>query len=178
MTVVTPETDVLAGLSREDFQKVVDDDIRRVGTDEAHDALRSPAHILRWHDTLSAIIKSVEGQLASKNADSVADQMELRLAGKDQEAEQEAIHNQHWRGGAIRFKTGVEQNLFECRQLMREFEMSEYSKAREERDRALSRIAVLEEAIRRHQKTVVKEIEGDDITDADKELWEYLHHAD
>jgi hypothetical protein len=125
----------------------------------------------------------VEGQLAAKGAEARAAQAEFRArleAGDDEprrirvEMLKREARDEAWKAGALRFKTGLEERLGEARRVLHDLDdplVNVAERITEERNRALVRVALLEQAIRRHRDTFPDE---DDPSDADLELWQMV----
>lgn len=169
----------LAAMPEVEFRGQIDDDTRGKGSPELAAALRSEALMERWYEALLAMQSSVEGQLAAKGADSRAKVADFRRRlngsmGKDKDRLNELLlfeqaQSERWRAGAVRFKSGIEEKLLEARRLLRAHDNPLVTdRTAEERNRALARISVLEDAIRKHREAFPVE---DDPSDADTELW-------
>jgi hypothetical protein len=79
--------------------------------------------------------------------------------------------DESWKAGALRFKTGLEERLGEARRVLRDLDdplVNVADRVVEERNRALVRVALLEDAVRRHRDGFPSD---DDPSDADVELW-------
>lgn len=160
----------LRSLSQDDFRRVVDDDIRGRSSGDVREALRSSGLVDRWVETLESALVSVEGQLAANDADWGAKEAEFESSGDHVALLAEKAKNDRWRAGALRFRTGVQQTLIEARRLAaaQEKESSEVDRLTRERDRAMARAFMLEDAIRSHKQNFPTE---DEPSDNDLDLW-------
>lgn len=172
---VVPEIRIqkLLAMPELDFRSIIDDDTRDKVSAELAAGLRSPQVVGRWYEALMAMQMSVEGQLAAKTAESKGRVAHLKAQGKDATLVQfEQAKFERWKAGAIRFKSGLEQKLLEAKRILRDANDPLISdRTAEERNRALARVALLEDAIRRHRDAFPRE---DDPSDADEELWGYV----
>lgn len=179
--------DRIMAMSDTEFRSLAEDDVREAtGKGDpldlpVHDALRTPPAIHRFYRLLLVLQRSAEGQLAAKGASHAARMAKLRMHGTTSQSEkyQEALaEHETWRAGALRFKTGVEERMAEISSLMRELDAETFAdRLKEERNQALLRTLVLEDAIRRHRDHECT----DDTCDqahgtcaADDELWALL----
>lgn len=139
-----------------------------------HDALRTPPAIQRFYRLLSVLQRSAEGQLAAKGAAHASRMAKLRRRGVKGAEYQDAIaEHENWRAGALRFKTGVEERITEIASLIRELDADSVTEIiREERNDALYRVRVLEDAIRTHREHECGEECSGDFCVADVTLWE------
>ena len=157
------------------FRDIVDQDLRGQPGKEAKEiaeALRSPEVVRRWHSTLLSIQKNVEAQLASKAAETRSELLMLNLDGKAKDAKQTEANFERWRAGALRFKSGVEQAIFQARDVIdREFPEANHDRIVSERNEALTQVMILKNAIRKHRDSFTDE---DDASKDDHELWEYV----
>jgi hypothetical protein len=75
-----------------------------------------------------------------------------------------------WRAGALRVKNGLEIRLIEAKSLLEQSGDTYITdRTADERNLALARVGVLEDAIRRHMNACLTE-----PRDADEALWAYL----
>lgn len=159
-TKFTPER--LLSMPETTFRRLVDADVRKKGTEEVAESLRSPQVVRRWLSALTAMAKSVEGQLAAREADLEVLQLEYEKASRGaSEAELAKLEAEYlsaqtreatWRASVLRFKTGLDEAITEAKQvqdaaLATMFDLAVIA----ERNHALERIQVLEEAIRLHR---------------------------
>jgi hypothetical protein len=182
MSQVARQLSRVADLSESDFRKLIDEDTRGKAPASLSAQLRSPECVGRWYETLLAMQKSVEGQLAAKAAESRGAQADFRARLEQTPArEARAIRaemgyreskDETWRAGALRFKSGLEEKLIEARRLLREFDDPIVSeRTAEERNRALARIATLEDAIRHHRDEFPTD---DQPSEIDLFLWSHI----
>lgn len=183
----------LLALEDEAFRQIVDDDLRDFEHSGAYAmALRSPAIVDRWHSTLTAMLKSVDGQLAARGLDWEAtrariakerldieaddglmpDEREAKLIAKDREHEDEREQYAKSRAGTMRFKTGLEEWLVDARRIKQGLTDRLYdSVVTRERNYYAERARSLEEGITQHQKVVIA---SSLPTEADEALWSLL----
>lgn len=195
---VTPEE--LPALSDDDFRRVVDADLRRrvsphVLPEATSAALRDPGNVKRWHTTLSAILRSVEGQdqSAQDDFDHQLAELESRVGVlQDAGGQAEVLAGTYDKIDSLRrdylskkasrerFKTGVAEYVALAESLLNDQRDRSYqSMVTEERDRYATRMRRLERAIRRHRDAVIADLdEDDDPTDYEKDLWETLEVKD
>jgi hypothetical protein len=174
------EAPKVAQLSEVDFRKLVDDDTRGRAPESLSRQLRSPGCASRWYQTLLAMQNSVEGQLAANAAESRAAKARLlaRLEEPMSTTQRREIRaeiatrkaaDEQWRAGALRFKSGLKEKLIEARRVLREVDDPILTKRiSQERNRALARVATLEDAIRHHRDDFPPD---DQPSDADLNLW-------
>jgi hypothetical protein len=169
----------VAQLSEVDFRKLIDDDTRGKAPASLSRQLRSAECAPRWYEALLAMQNSVDGQLAAKSAESRAAQARLQarfeeaLSSKQRreiraEIARRKAADEQWRAGALRFKSGLEDKLIEARRVLRELDDSSIVGAR---NRSMARVAILEDAIRRHHADFRAE---DEPSDSDLALWAHL----
>lgn len=109
-------TDIdLLAIPEPEFRSVVDDAIRGHLTEEMAQRLKSPEIVDRTYLTLVSIKKNVEGQLAAKRADYIKSRSLLHDDPRGLRAAEKTY--QTWRGGALRFKSGVEEFMVSIRGL-------------------------------------------------------------
>lgn len=127
-------------MSAEEFRRLVDDDLRGQATPEVSEALRSVAVIGRFRCQMQAVLAVVDGNLALK------------------EAEVCGIVAKHdkWVASTGRFRSRLQVTLLEVVQVLHD-----------QRDAALSRCRMLDEAILEHRA----ELDEEDATNADVHLW-------
>lgn len=197
--------EALLALSDDEFVELVNNIIRRKSDNykgkhtteflaRAYKALQAPEVAPRWYMVLSRMAKSVDGQLAAREADFTSNRAGLRAQLADaqfdlKEAQdrgdplspyRKVVADLHvaiqeltkdygrQRGSTLRFKSGLDTNLIEARHA---YEMTLHgtmsSIAAKERDHALQRVRDLEAAIRKHQDS----LDVVDATEIDEELW-------
>lgn len=168
------------------FRRVIDSDLRGQAEAPVSAALRSDKLVERWYATLSAMSKSVEGQLAARRAD--ADAFFLQTQDALSKAENSTLANElqrqltqrqmkdaEWRASTIRFKTGLEETMMEARRLRENLRGGMYdSVVTEERNRALDRVKELEDAIRSHRDHECSD-ECEDRCWGDDLLWKLVN---
>lgn len=200
MSSTTMDVD-LSSCDDDVFMSYVDADLRppERRDPEVSRALRSPAVVERYYTMLLRKSKSIEGQLAAKEADYEA--RKARLEGKLGIAEAGAVREdstdedrrralgrainlraelkkerseyQQSRAGTLRFKTGLDMNLVEIKGLIRRYDANRFDQMlAEERNVLAERVRFLENAIRVHRSEIVADVrDGDEV---DEELWEVL----
>jgi hypothetical protein len=172
--------DWLLQLENSDFESIVNNEMRSTAekprvAPEVAAALRDPRVLRRWYTTILAMHKSVEGQFSAKTADNTAMIKRLRAAGVPAvKVLKEESSFQTWRAGALRVKNGLDMRLIEAKRLLEQSGDPYISdRTSDERNMALARIAVLEDAIRRHMNTRLK-MSAASSDDVDEALWSYL----
>lgn len=178
----------LGELSDLEFRRVVDADLRRRVdpsglSEQVAAALRSEAHVNRWHATLLAMCRSVEGQLAAG-----ANEFEARRS--DIESEIDRLNNSSHgdasrvselsvllaelrstyltkRASTERFRTGLNEHLILAERLLPVH-----------RSRCARRVRRLEQAIERHREAVSRDLGADDPVRFDADLWAALDFLD
>jgi hypothetical protein len=183
----------LLKMDDEDFRNIVDADLR----DFDHSGkwalgLRSPAVVERWHATLTAMLKSVEGQLAAREADWTSTKARLskerievesdgglmesefqqKMTALDLEFETEREKHFKTKAGTMRFKTGLEEWLVEAGRIRDSITDKLYeSVVSRERNYYAERARALEDGITQHQKMV----QASSVpSEADEKLWSLL----
>jgi len=180
------------------FAELVDADLRPPDArdPELSAELRHPEVVKRYYSALLRKAKSVDGQLAAKEAqyegkvsrlkakltiaesqqgmpDATPEQVaEARRKATNYRAEISTARSQYFesRVGTIRFKTGLDMNLIEVRRLVDELDSSQFNTlAVQERNLLAGRVQVLEDAIRLHQEEI-----GDEGSEEDEALWGVL----
>lgn len=153
--------DRLVNMTSDEFDQVVDDEIRRMDDGSDRDALirllKDPAVADRWQIVLVGMKKSVEGQLGYKRSD--VQRARLAFENDPNERTREFFLYKReeflrWRGGSLRFKNGVEARLNDIRKI-------QYAAAKGND---------LVSAILGHKEKVLREF-PDEVSDADRELW-------
>lgn len=138
----------IQNMSDNEFRRLVDSEVRGNSGSSVRSLLHDPSIDKRWYFTLLTMKKSVESQLGAKRAD-----LATRVNNPDYESDK--IEYFTWRGGALRFKNGVEDRLLEIRK--------DWDAAHEK----------LIAAIRVHKDSVLDEF-PDEVSSADESLWEHL----
>lgn len=174
-------------ISDETFDAYVNDDVRgyiinpedpehkeRLPVpEEVTQLLRSPEHVVRWHNALLGHKSSVEAQLSNGKAEraNMAALCWRKGAAGKQEWLDYVAKQEKWRAGALRFRNGVDVKLTEAKQLMRSLDVNVVvEEIAAERNEAIRRVVELETAILTHQSAVDAADEDDAIT-ADEDLW-------
>ena len=169
------------GYEDESFRDFVDRDIRMQTSESEAEALRSPAYAERWLTTLNVMQRSIEGQLAAKQEEFLAERARLRRLLRREVDENDrsrlqdqldALQETHSRDRAkkLRFKTGLDEALVEARAVVDALRGSQYdSIVSTERNYYAEQRRRLEEAIRLHQaQTTEEDIEPSEY---DEQLW-------
>jgi hypothetical protein len=184
MTMTEPQApgktvEWLLQLDNADFESIVNNEMRSTAdkprvAPEIAAGLRDSRVLRRWYTAILAMHKSVEGQFSAKTADNSAMIKRLRAAGVPAvKVLKEESSFQTWRAGALRVKNGLDMRLIEAKSLLEQAGDSYITdRTSDERNLALARIAVLEDAIRRHMNTRLKMAASSD--DTDEALWSYL----
>lgn len=111
---MTPEK--LISMSAEEFNQVVNDDVRAV---EPIDALRDPIVVERWLQALLSIKRKIEGQFSVKKFERY--QLYGATGGAGPEYAKGTEDYATWIRATTRFRNGVEDKLAEARSLSRRF---------------------------------------------------------
>lgn len=176
----------LLGFADEDFQDVVDGEVRRVGGRYLKGLLSDPALIERWRLALVQMKKNVESQIGARSDDVKALFIEIdnpeRCDGEERlsPAELREVRTERhraanadfvkWRAGAKRFKLGVEERLLEIRRIRvanGDFKANDHALA-------LYMIQTLVDGIESHRAQMLADYQDDEISDVDKELWKLI----
>lgn len=176
----------LLSFTDDDFQDVVDGEVRRVGGKYLKSLLADPTLIDRWRLALVQMKKNVESQMGARGDDMKVLFIDIENPERTEEetclpaeAVREARIERHraanadfvkWRAGAKRFKLGVEERLLEIR---RTKIMTGAFRA-DDHVIALHVIQTLVDGIEAHRAQMVLDVADEDISDADKELWRLL----
>ena len=178
MSVLDETIERLLAMSDGEFEQVVNDDTRHTEdkprlTQEVVDALRSPEVTRRWYSMLLRMTKNIEGQFAAKTADHRASVLRMKTEqGHRATALREEASFERWRAGALRVKAGLEVRLLEARYLLAlRGDTHESDLVLAERNAALGRVGVLEEAIRRHRSAGGGPVENEI-------LWSYIQSGE
>lgn len=169
---VQPTTTLdLTVLSDEAFNDIVNADVRGTVDKETSSALRDPAVLSRWYDTLLSLKRSVEAQLTANRGEQSTKQAEflhLGAAGRPLWLQFRG-QSEKWRQGAIRFKNGVEDRLAEAKRLRSTTDRDSYvSILIHERDAAMAEMYRLRTAILEHKNAVEREEDDEEVDDR---LW-------
>lgn len=130
-----------------DFNLLVNADIREDASRDDKAWLRQPENLDRWIAELTKIKMNVEKQLAGARYD----RARARATMDDDELREWQADHEKWRAGVIRFKTGVDKKLVEVKN---------------QRVNTIERYRL---AIERHCDTI-----GTEGGEADEELWSIL----
>jgi hypothetical protein len=173
-----PEATVqyLLQLDNPSFEGIVNNEMRSTADKprvqpEISAALRDPRVRRRWYTAILAMHKSIEGQFSAKTADNKAMIGRLQATGVPRvKILKEQASFETWRAGALRVKNGLEIRLIEAKSLLEQSGDTYITdRTADERNLALARVGVLEDAIRRHMNACLTE-----PRDADEALWAYL----
>lgn len=172
------EAAVMLMLTEGDFYNLVDKDVRSQLDPALAEKLRDPAVVERWYQTLLRMKRAVEGVISSKGAEDRAVQIELRSNRRLEEADKARAEFMRWRAGSIRFKTGVEEKLTEAawrrrvavEHLLHTASQIERNAYAELNRHLTAQVEKLRDAITKHRD----EIDSDDATEIDEELWAVL----
>lgn len=180
MAITTLDADMrLQELSDEEFDEIVNQDVRGILDEETSVQLREPLNLERWHDMLLTLKRRVEVQLAANRGEQAAKQAEYLSLGSQGKVLwlRYKSQNERWRQGAIRFKNGVEDKLSEAKRT-RSVSRSENfpSILIRERDGAIQQVMTLRNAIIQHRIATVNE-EGDQ-EELDSHLWDLADNED
>lgn len=175
MTTLTQSTSPLRGLDDADFAALVDRAVRGDLDEATAESLKDPQTLDRSYLALVTMKKSVEGQLAAKKADYVRNVAKTR-----QEARLRQIEEQYrqWRGGALRFKSGVETWLMILRQA-RQQTMPDLSHSlireldKQERNKFMTAYDQLRSAVAEHRDHIC-DSSCDAECVADVKLWQAI----
>jgi hypothetical protein len=186
VTVTEPEAleatvDWLLSIPNSDFEDLVNNEMRSTPDrprvkPHLSAGLRDPRVLRRWYATILTMHKSVEGQFSAKTADNSAMIKKLQSQGAPRaQILREQSSFEQWRAGALRVKNGLEIRLIEAKYLL-ELNGDSYitDRTAEERNSALGRVGVLEDAIRRHMDACLKVAPGASSDDIDEALWAYV----
>jgi hypothetical protein len=162
----------LQTLADDEFEVLVDQDIRDLDSEELAAVLRSKEVAPRWHNTLLAIQRRLNEHLEVFNAQVKADMADARLAGDRQLVLEVEAQAERKRASAIRFKAHLRERLREAEQVLQQIGMPVGAERLiDQRNRALARVALLEDVIRQHRKAFP--VEGGRSA-ADTELWSHI----
>jgi hypothetical protein len=179
----------VAGLTDDEFRALVDADLRSLAPNgvrlrkDLTETLRSPEHCSRWHSMLCRMEKSVDGQLAARDADYRANMARLEaeiLRSTDEKTQtdlrrqQQDLRNKYQTGRAatLRFKTGLGDASLQAK-FLREQQVAETfgGTVIAERDFLASRCRRLAAAIEAHRQAVTNDLGGDEPDELDVRLW-------
>lgn len=193
----------MAALGDQPFRDIVDDDLRRRGDDREDwttgQVLRHPMVVERFYTELLRLGKSIEGQLATIEADyrsrearlqqklGIAHSQTKRPGASEEDREKahgkvvnltaDILKNKSEymadRGKKLRFKTGLDMTTLEVRYLVDSLRPPYESLVGEERNHFSARCRLLESAIRDHQTSVLEDSSVEPAP-ADEKLWDVL----
>lgn len=158
-------TQVLSTLSDDDFEGLVNQDVRGQLDSATSALLREPENVFRWYNSLNSLKKSVEAQFVVKKAELA----EFRLVNATEDEWRQAVaEHERWKAGAVRFKTGVEKRIAEAKQL----------RIAVSRDEVMGRISSdLHEArgkLELYRQAIVAHKNAEDADQADEDLYSIL----
>lgn len=165
----------LLNMSDDDFRAIVDQDLRSdKSASERTTALRDKAIIPRWLSVLQAMLVSIEGQLATGEADFEAMQMALQLGSGNVQEQLLSTGQRYYekRARQLRFKSGVDAMLIQARYLQSRF-APEIALVTKERNQLVIRVHELETAIYKHRSDVLTHDQAGPLV-YDQELWKQL----
>lgn len=183
--------DNLGSLSDSEFRAVVDADLRRRVRPEGlpedvANALRTAAHVERWHSTLDAIRISVEGQLvaAADEYEALRSVLEADIRRLEAEGASPTRLDSHYtqenqlrtdylskKAGRERFLTGVQEHLAQAT-LLRD---TRHLADTDDFGRIVLRVRKLERAIEAHRRAVVSDLnDGEQPEMYEETLWAVL----
>lgn len=158
-------------LTEEEYKDLVNRDIRDESTPDEAAWIRRPENLQRWHGTLVAAARKVEGQL-SQRREAMTLMRQTRMKHRpgrdpetltDEEFEAE-IRDYHLRRMAsLRFYASTQAKIIEAKNLMNG--VKDFASA----------YNLLKTAIKIHREGFVGE---DDIAEEDKALWYALDHIE
>lgn len=174
-----PKKQGLAGLSREDFRRAVEDDMKgKLSPAEAESLRTDPELVGRWHSTLVQMKRSIESQIAAKRAETKADKQRLLIDGipqSDPRFLQIDESFNRWYAGVSRFKHGVETTLVEANDVRnRVFDRISEILAIQERNKAFQLADLYREAIEAHRDHQCTDDCDEQGCPADEDLWSVL----
>lgn len=192
------DSDDLAGLPDDQFRALVDADLRQNAARstirlraELSEALRSPDNVRRWYSMLCRMAKSVDGQLAAREADFRGERARLEALALEADdagrsglrAQQQRLKAEHHKTKAstVRFKTGLDEVTIVAKFLLEQHLEDLFGAAvLAERDYLAGRCRRLTAAIEQHRdavmadNAVMDDLGGDDADEIDEALWSVL----
>jgi hypothetical protein len=124
------EVDRLLALDLSSFRVIVDRDLRRDASAAEAAALRTPELADKWVTALTAISKSVDGQLGARRADYLAARARFSKSMSEADYLESRKLQRSWaevtesyakaRGATLRFKSGLEEALVEASYIARQ----------------------------------------------------------
>ena len=162
----------LRDLDAEQFDAIVNADVRGTLDADTQKKLREPENAERWYSTLVHLKRNVEAQFASNAADRVAKQAECLTRGE--KGRVEYLHflagQERWRAGALRFLHGLEDKISEARIHRSALHSEQHaSTALLQRDMLMRELIDLRSGIIQHRKSVLAD--DDEEGDPDDALW-------
>lgn len=101
-------------LSDEEFDLLVNEDVRDAADDDVVRALRSPENVDRWATSLKRAKRNMEYQLTSHEAEKAERKARLNETGTRQQWLDYVAEKARWRANVIRVKKAVENKLDEA----------------------------------------------------------------
>lgn len=101
-------------LSDEEFDLLVNEDVREAADEDVVRALRSPENVDRWVRSLKRAKRNMEYQLTSHEAEKAERKARLNAAGTKQQWLDYVAEKARWRSNVIRVKKAVENKLDEA----------------------------------------------------------------
>jgi hypothetical protein len=165
----------LQKLADDEFEVLVDRDIRDLDSEELATVLRSDEVAPRWHNALLTMQRRLNDHLEVFNAQVKADLAGARLAGDRQSVLELEAQAERKRASAIRFKSHLRERLRESEQVLQQAGTPvAVERVINQRNRALARVALLEDVIRQHRASFL--VDGGRSA-ADAELWSHIGPA-
>jgi hypothetical protein len=165
----------LQRLADDEFEVLVDRDIRDLDCEELAAVLRSEEVAPRWHDALLVMQRRLNDHLEVFNAQVKADRAGARLTGDRQSVLELEAQAERKRASAIRFKSHLRERLREAEQVLQQVgKPVAFERLIEQRNRALARVTLLEDVIRQHRAAL--SVAGGRCA-ADTELWSHIGPA-
>jgi hypothetical protein len=159
-------------MADDEFEVLVDRDIRDFDSGELAAVLRSGKVAPRWHKTLLTMQRSLDDQLALFNTRVKADQAAARLASDGRSVLELEAQAERKRASAIRFKFHLRERLREAKDVLHQMgQPLSVDRLIDQRNRALARVGLLEDAIRQHRTAF--QVDGGRGS-ADKEMWSHI----
>lgn len=178
---------ILEPLNEDEFNEVVNNDVRDTATRAQSKALRTPEMSGRWLNALHSLKRSVESQFVSARAERAVKASEFARSktgkisivtgqGKGDSVTQQmtelefAAWQEKWRSGAVRFLSGVEDCIVEAKDIRNDIRTEEkVTLLLIERDVLFKDLLKLRTGIMTHRETVSED--EDASAEADENLW-------
>lgn len=169
---------LIAAMDDATFRRLLDGVIRKhleelenaLGTplpqEDVVEALHSPDLIDRSYQVLVLMKRSVEGQLSARKADFARDSAQTPMT--QEKFQKLTTQYQTWRGGAIRFKGGLEEFLSFTKAARDGLMDHDVVALKKDRDRYLVGFAALKGAVGEHRNSFPTD---DEPSYADEVLW-------